>query len=154
MVSSGQKYVTKRSYKRFDSKAFLSEVAKIRWWNVYNFDHADMAVEEFTKLICTILDREDMAPIKTFQQRNNYAAWLTDQTKEIMQNRDQAVAKARRTKDPKDWITAIALRNTCTRILRNEKFNSLKKKLVQCEDEKDISSIWKNIKGYLGWGGS
>ena len=71
-----------------------------------------------------------------------------------MLNRDQVVAKARRTKDPHDWITATALRNTCTRILRNEKFYSLKNKLVQCEDEKDISSIWKNIKGYLGWGGS
>ena len=94
-----------------------------------------------------------MAPIKTFQQRNNYAAWLTEQTKEIMLNRDKAVAKARRTKDPQDWIIATALRNTCTRILRNEKYNSLKNKLAQCEDEKDISLIWKNIKGYLGWGG-
>ena len=45
---------------------------------MYSCDCVDKAAEEFTKLIFTILDREDMAPIKTFQQRNNYAAWLTD----------------------------------------------------------------------------
>ena len=152
-IKSGQKYVTKRSYKTFDSNAFLMEVASIRWWSVNSCDCVDKAVEEFTKLICTILDREDMAPIKTFQQRNNYAAWLTDGTKAIMQNRDRAVAKVRRTKDPDDWITANAIRNRCTRIPRTEKHNSIKNKLEQCEEEKDISSIWKNIKGYLGWGG-
>ena len=52
-IKSGQKYVTKRSYKHFDSTAFLSEVAKISCWNVYNCVHVDTAVEEFTKLICT-----------------------------------------------------------------------------------------------------
>ena len=140
-VKTGQKYVTKRSYKRFDSGAFLAEVASIRWWNVHNCDSIDKAVEEFTKLICTILDRENMATIKTIQQRNNYASWLTEETKAVMISRDNAVAKARQTKDPQDWITANTLRNACTRILRNEKHKSLKSKLEQCEEEKDISSI-------------
>ena len=26
------------------------------------------------------------------------------------------------------------------------------KKLDRCEEKKDIGDIWKNIKGYLGWG--
>ena len=58
----------------------LTEVASIRWWNVYNCDCIDKSVEEFTKLICIILDREDMAPMETFQQRNNYCR-TPDQTK-------------------------------------------------------------------------
>ena len=153
-VKTGQKYVTKRSYKHFDSEAFVAEIASIHWWNVYNCICIDTAVKEFTKLICTILDRDDMAPIKTFQQRNNYASWLTEETKEVMKNRDNAVAKARQTKDPQDWEITSALRNACTRILRNEKHNSLNNKLKQCEEVKDIGSIWKNVKGYLGWGGS
>ena len=66
-------------------------------------------------------------------------------------NRDNEVAKARQTKD---WEIANTLRNACTRIIRNEKHKSLKNKLEQCEEEKDIGSSWKNIKGYIGWGGS
>ena len=70
-----------------------------------------------------------------------------------MLNRDQAVEKARQTNDPQDWITATTLKNTCTRILRKEKYNSIEDKFVQCEVGKDIISIWKNIKGYLGLSG-
>ena len=84
-----------------------------------------------------------MAPMKNFQQRNNYASWLTEETKAVLINRDNAVAKARQTKDPQDWVTANTLRNACTRILRNEKHKSLKNKLEKCEEEQDISSIWK-----------
>ena len=62
-------YVTKRSYKKFNSQKFLEEVRLIKWWYVYNCEKVNDAVEIFTKLLCTILDKDDMAPMKTFQQR-------------------------------------------------------------------------------------
>ena len=37
-------------------------------------------------------------------------------------------------------------------MLRTEKQRHLKSKLERCEEEKDVGGIWKNIKGYLGWG--
>ena len=62
-------YVTKRSYKKFNSQKFLEEVRLIKWWDVYKCENVNDAVEIFTKLLCTILDKDDMAPMKTFQQR-------------------------------------------------------------------------------------
>ena len=66
VVKMGQKYVRKRSYKKFDEGKFLDEVAKISWWPLYTSESVEEAVELFTKSLTKILDRDDMAPIKTF----------------------------------------------------------------------------------------
>ena len=145
-------YVTKRSYKYFDAHKFLEEIKSVQWWNVYNTCNVDEAVSTFTKLVCDILDRDDMAPIKTFQQRRQYAPWLSKETKTVMANRDNAVSRAQQSHQPEDWSVANRLRNRCTHLLRTEKQRHLRNKLERCEEEKDIGGIWKNIKGYLGWG--
>jgi hypothetical protein len=82
------RYCKKRSYKDFDEAKFLEEVDKISWWEVYACNDVDIAVDIFTKKLTEILDR--MAPIKKFQIKRKYAAWLTDITKEKMKTRDLA----------------------------------------------------------------
>ena len=84
VVKIGEKYVRKRSYKKFNEGKFLDEVSKIKWWPLYTSENVDEAVAMFTKNLTTILDREDMAPIKTFQSRQNYASWLSEETKAMM----------------------------------------------------------------------
>ena len=69
-----------------------------------------------------------------------------------MTNRDNAVSRARLSQTPEDWSVVKGLRNKCTHLLRTDKQRNLKNKLDRCEEEKDIGGIWKNIKGYLGWG--
>ena len=93
-----------------------------------------------------------MAPVRTFQQRRQYAPWLSEDTKFEMANRDHAVSRARASQCPDDWRTANRLKNKCTHLLRTEKQRYLKRKLERCEEEQDIGGIWKNIKGYLVWG--
>ena len=82
------RYCKKRSYKDFDEAKFLEEVDKISWWEVYSCNDVDIAVDIFTQKLTEILDR--MAPIKKFQIKRKYAAWLTDITKEKMKTRDLA----------------------------------------------------------------
>ena len=72
-VRQNIRYVRKRSYKGFDEKKFLEEVAKITWWDVFNCNDVDLAVDIFTQKLTDILDRMD--PVKTFQIRTKYAAW-------------------------------------------------------------------------------
>ena len=93
-----------------------------------------------------------MAPVRTFQQRRQYAPWLSEETKHLMSNRDDGVSRARKSQRPEDWGAANALKNRCTHLLRTEKQRYLKNKLVRCKEEKYVGGIWKNIKGYLGWG--
>ena len=51
------RYCKKRSYKNFDEEAFLKEVGKISWWEVYATEDVDIAVDLFTKRLTDILDK-------------------------------------------------------------------------------------------------
>ena len=73
------RYCKKRSYKNFSQEEFLKEVENISWWEVYASDDVDVAVDIFTTKLTDILDR--MAPVKKFQVRTKYAAWLSEGTK-------------------------------------------------------------------------
>ena len=79
---------------------------------------------------------------------------MSEETKLLMTERDKAVSRARLSKHQEDWRTANVLKNRCTNLLRTEKSRHLRTKLISCEEEKHIGGIWKNIKGYLGWGSS
>ena len=79
--------------------------------------------------MCDILDRDDMAPVRTFQQRRRYAPWLSEETKYLMSNRDDAVSRAWKSQSPEDWGTANALKNRCTHMLQTEKQRYLKDEL-------------------------
>ena len=154
LLKMGERFVRKRSYKNFDESRFLWEVGKISWWQVYKSENVDEAVEIFTKNLTRILDRRDMAPIKTFQSRHHYASWLSQETKEMMEKRDKAIKKYSETRKPQDWEEAKALRNKVIRRLKTEKMRNMREKIAKCEKEKDCGKVWKNIKSYLSWGGS
>ena len=108
----------------------------------------DEAVMVLTEQVSNILNRSDMAPMKTFQQRRQYALWLSDETKALMAERYASVKQARFTSEPEDLETATMLKNTCTHVLRTEIHCYLKLKLDKCEEDIDVSGIWKNIRGF------
>ena len=154
VIKMGEKYIRKRSYKRFDEGKFLEEVSRISWWPLYVSENVDESVELFTKNMTAILDREDMAPMKTFQSRHNYASWLSESTKEMMIKRDEAVKRFSESKNPADWEEAREMRNKVNRRLKTEKMRNMREKISHCEEERDVGRVWKNIRNYLGWGGS
>ena len=99
--------------------------------------------------ISKVLD--EMAPFKTIQTRSNYVPWLSDETKALQQERNEAQKKAAQTDEPEDWRNFRSLRNMVTSKSRSDKTAWEQKQL----DDKENSStdIWKYVKGWLGWGG-
>ena len=85
----GIRYVRKRSYKTFDESEFREAVKKIRWYDIYSCQDVDLAVDALTTKLTEILDV--MAPVKTFQVRKKYAAWVSSDTKEKVKARDAAL---------------------------------------------------------------
>ena len=102
------RYCRKRSYRDFDENAFMEEVNKISWWEVYSCNDVDLAVDIFTKKLTDILDR--MAPEKTFQIRSRYATWVSRETKEKIKVRNSAQQKAAETGLDQDWFLYKQLR--------------------------------------------
>ena len=100
-ISRSVKYVRKRAFKNFNKEEFIAAVREISWFELYMCEDPSQAVELLTNKLGKILDA--MAPIRTFQVRTRYAAWLSDETKELLKDRDKAQRTASETGDPDDW---------------------------------------------------
>ena len=148
-IKENIRYCKKRSYKHFDEQKFLEEVSNISWWDVYSSNDVDEAVEIFTKKLTDILDK--MAPVKKFQIRTKYAAWVSDETKTKIAGRDMAQQKASDSGLNEDWVEYKKLRNEVTSQLKKEKKSWQQGKLESCEETKDMGKLWKNILGWLNW---
>ena len=59
-----------------------------------------------------------MAPLRTIQVRAKYAPWLSDDTKDLMKERNSAQIKANETKHPDDYRYYKSLRNQVTARMR------------------------------------
>ena len=151
-IKQNIRYCCKRSYKNFDEAAFLAEVDKINWWEVYSCNDADIAVDIFTKKLTNILEK--MAPVKKFQIKSKYATWVKDATKDRMKARNQAQETAALTGSEEDWAIYKAMRNEVTGLLRQDKLIWQQDKLKSCEETCDTGKLWKNILGWLNWSSS
>ena len=110
-------------------------------------DDIDVAIEMVTQKLTDILD--EMAPIKTFQSRSKYAPWISDDSKNKIKARNKAQKKAFDTKLQSDWEEYKRQRNDLNRILKTEKRTWQETKISNLGS--DTSSVWKNVKNWLGW---
>ena len=93
-----------------------------------------------------------MAPIRTIQVRKNYAPWLTDTTKNMMKERNEAQRLAGLTKNQDDYRRYKALRNQTTAKMRQEEKAWETQEL--CSRKNDPSALWKSVKSWLQWNNS
>ena len=90
-----------------------------------------------------------MAPIKTFQTSAKYCPWLSEETKNLIKERNKAQEMLSENKNPETRSKFKELRNKVTLNLRNDKIRWQKKKLECCNN--DSGKLWKNILGWLNW---
>ena len=143
------RYVRKRSYKNFVEAEFKAAVKNIKWFEVYSCQDADLAVDIFTTKLTDILDK--MAPVKTFQVRTKYAAWVSDSTKEKIKARDAAQVTAATSQLEEDWDIYKRLRNNLSVVKKKEKLAWQQQKLEDSEESGDFGKLWKDILGWLNW---
>jgi hypothetical protein len=149
-LKNNVRYVKKRSFKNFCSASFCEAVKQLSWFELYMCDSPGQAAELLTNSLSNILDQ--MAPIRTIQIRKKYVPWLSSSTKELMQERNAAQAKAASSRDQDDWRAYKHLRNTVTAKIRTEKRTWEQNKLDSTQH--NSSTIWSNIKTWLSWGNS
>ena len=94
------RYIRKRTYKNFDQQLFIKAVQEVGWLDLYICSDVNEAVSIFNQKITGILD--EMAPMKTFQVRANYAPFLSEQTVKLMKIRDEQHRQASETKCMED----------------------------------------------------
>ena len=121
------RYEKKRSFKNFNSYNFCEEMSQLSWFDIYQCDDVDAAVQLFTDRFTKVLDNH--APLKIFQNRTKYSPWLSMDTKELIRQRNVAQSQAALTNHSADWKIFRNLRNQVTSKLRFEKLHWQKKQL-------------------------
>ena len=146
-VRTTPRYIRRRSYKDFNSEAFIAAIRQVSWLDVYLCEDVNIAVELLSSKITFILDT--MAPLKTIQVRTKYSPWISKQTLELMKDRNKLQKTASETKNRDDWSKFKSLRNQVNNRLKYEERKWQKFRLEECEG--NPSKTWKNVKNILNW---
>ena len=148
--------VCKRSYKDFDSEAFKADVERTDWSDVYSYDDVDLATECLTRKLRYILNVH--APWVRVQQRKFFVPWITDETKELIVQRDLWKKKAKdlalispmADQNQKDaWEEYRKYRNKINNKKKYEEKLYKSEKMSEVADSPDI--VWKTAKSFMGW---
>ena len=152
------KTIRKRSYKEFLPEKYLEDLSKINWDDVLCCDDLDVATELFTRKIRYVLNVH--APWIIFQQRKHFCPWLTEETKQLMNQRDQLKQRAKdlamrdqgnvaSEEQQLAWAEYKKLRNKINNTKKTEE-NRFKSKKIS-SDLDSPSKIWATAKSFMGW---
>ena len=140
------KTVTKRSYKKFDVEKFLTDILNSTIdKDVTACTNVEEASKVFEQSFKDILDKH--APIKTFQMRKHYSPYVSDNTKRLMEERNNLKKEA------------VAEGNKVAEKEFKKKGKEIKKALINDEklyyqkdfgESKDVSAAWRTAKVILG----
>ena len=149
--------IRRRSFKNFVEEDFLADIRAVDWTEVLATNDLDMAVFIFTEKFKFILNQH--APWIIFQLRKNYSPWLTNETKELMKERDCWKAKAKELASKSQgqvsddqrvaWGKYKKLRNKINNMKGKEE-EMFKKEKIR-ENISDTAKVWKCTKMFMGW---
>ena len=105
-----------------------------------------VASYQFSKIFSSVLDNH--APRKIFQNRKNYAPYLSDSLKQEMLKRNKLKQQSVFSSDPEKLQEYKILRNRIKSKLKTEKATYYNKKLS--ENLKDVNLLWKTSYQILG----
>ena len=137
---------TGRSYRNFDEHIFMDMIRGYEWEIFYNKDTEinrkwDILYENVLKTLNVLI------PVKTFKFRKSKPEWMAGDLIEYMKDRDVALKKATRTKDPNDKRLARRARNRVNLLIRNAKNDFVKEKLENYSD--NPKKFWQQIKSVM-----
>ena len=99
----------------------------------------NVATAQFSKIFSSVLNNH--APLKIFQNRKNYAPYLSDSLKQEMSMRNKLKQESIYSNDPGKLREYKILRNRIKSKLKNEKTVYYTKKLS--ESVNDVNMLWK-----------
>ena len=147
-----------RSYKYFEDEQFLSDIAELDWLDVLACPDLDVATEIFTNKFKSVLDLH--APWIAFQQRKFYKPWISQQTVQLMNERDklkkEAIALSNQNssrefnqEETDAWKKFRVIRNKINNTKKNEAYMFKRQVFEECSA--DSKQTWNNVKRFMDW---
>ena len=133
------KYVTVRSYSRYNVERFLEKLSFVPWHMVDFFYDIDFQVEAFNTLFLDVLNRH--APIKRIKIKSRPNPYVTLEIKQLMKTRDFWHKKAIKTNDRFCWNRYRFFRQAVKRELRLTEKIHVRNKIANCRG--NTNATWK-----------
>ena len=140
------KMVTRRDFRNFDKDKYLHDMSIAPWGNIEAVDEDDVdnKVTIFENIHKEIINKH--APFRTFRVTRPAAPWLTNEIKELMDDRDRYKNKFNIDKQPGTEILYKDLRNRVSHAIRQAKLKSFSDKInTKIKDPKKFHSALKNF---------
>ena len=131
-----------RDYKNYDPLALLNDVKKIDWNPLYQLHDTDEATIFLTSTLKTAFDKH--APHTTKVIKGKPSPWLRKDLTLLMNQRDLALRKARRTKSEDDYKQYKKLRNKCNGKLKDSKRKHYRE--ILDENKSNPKKFWDTVK--------
>lgn len=136
------KIIKTRNYAKYSSEQMVDEISKHNWGELYGMNDVNIAWSYFKTTLTALFNKH--APIIGKTVKGQFCPWLNNGIYKLMNERDKALRKARKSKKPSDWKAYCKVRNLCTRKIRESKSQFSKNLLAQnCHNPK---KFWDTIK--------
>ena len=136
---------TGRSYRNYNKEEFQRKIQEADWSNYINQITVSNKWKEMLAIFYDCID--EMCPTKTFNIKQEKEPWITPQLLELIKDKDYAIKKAKKKKDPNLWNQAKQLRNSCTKRLREARADYIKGNLDN--NMGNSKKFWKNIQNVI-----
>ena len=134
--------VTCRDYSKYNHTELSIELEEHDWNPLYSENNGNTCWSYLKNVLTTKIDCH--APKIQKQIKGKPCPWLTIELKSLMNTRDKARRKARKSKKGFDWSNYKRLRNQCNNKIRQAK-RSYYNNLIS-ENHKNPAKFWKCIK--------
>ena len=131
-----------RNYSRYNPNVFNNDLKSHDWSIIYERSSVENAWKYFKKTFTNIMDKH--APVIHKRIKGKTCKWLSTEIKELVNKRDKALRKARKSKSDVDFAEYKTLENRCNNKIRIAK-NRYRKDLL-IENRNNPAKFWQTIK--------
>ena len=131
-----------RNYAKYNPSAFCDDLRDIPWDVVLKERNVNTALRKWKELFLNVCNRH--APYKRKIVRGVKCPWLTGETKQLMNQRDFLLRKAKWSRAEVDWNAYRRLRNQVSNKFRNDKRRYQRNEIQENLDSP--KAFWQAIK--------
>ena len=130
-----------RSYRHYNKDIFQQKLREADWTM---FDNSNTVTQKWNCLLKIIRMHIDaMCPLKSFKIKQEKELWISNQLIELIKDKDLALKRAKKSREPILWTEAKRLRNNCTARLRDARADYIRDNLQN--NQGNQKKFWKGI---------
>ena len=132
------------NWKDFDKEKYVQELKEQDWESLYLIENVDIVANYVEERIRAALNSR--ATIRKVQPRKSYKAWITKETRTLMDERDNYRKTAQETQDNDDWEYYRRCRNKCVTEVNKDRRKFFANKYRECEENGDKGGVYKIVR--------